>query len=332
MILSDGGIRKRLEEIQFDSGHPYYSFDQEKQIKQCSVDLRLSDVIWKPVASKAIDLSDSTPLGPSVANAFKQKKIDVERGYILKPGDFIRGRTLEKFRVPNDLSASLRGRSSFGRLGLSVVSPSSSINPGWQGHMPLMLINHSSLKIRIVPFVSIVQVYFFELDQEPQRLYGSEGADSKYQFDDGGPSRYWLDHSVSEIQKSSARNAQATPETTRKLMEYSKNLDERTRKRLAKCIKEYGTISDVRDFMDTFLRKELLRDLSVWIVGLFALLPVGIIVRYFDDFSRSLAGWGSIVVLVAVSLLVIVWMVRRKLSNSISLPELRRLAKETRIM
>jgi deoxycytidine triphosphate deaminase len=136
-ILSDIEIKAGLEELQIRTDNPNFPFDAIKQIQPCSIDLRLSDLIWKPKRFRCLNLSEGGRARARVANAFTRKRISFPKGYVLRPGEFLLGRTYEAFTVPNNLTARLVGRSSLGRLGLSVVAPSSFINPGWRGHMPL---------------------------------------------------------------------------------------------------------------------------------------------------------------------------------------------------
>src|ERR1700751_1728787 len=50
-------------------------------------------------------------------------EIDDERPFILHPGEFVLGSTLERIALPDDLGARLRGKASLGRLGLVIQSP-----------------------------------------------------------------------------------------------------------------------------------------------------------------------------------------------------------------
>lgn len=328
MILADEAIRERLEEIQFECNHPEYDFDPENQIKQCSIDLRLSEVAWKPRGGRCIDLSDSTPLGPSASSAFKQIKLAEKGGLLLKPGQFLRGRTYEKFSIPPDLAGMLRGRSSFGRLGLSVVCPSSSINPGWTGHMPLMLINHGKVSIRIVPYLSIVQLYLFSLTDKPKTLYGEDAAKSKYQEDDGGPSRYWLDFSVREIQRG-RDGVKATPEVESALSDYSKDLDEPTRMRFGRCIEKYGPITEASAVARKFIANERWRFANTLALGTLATVLIGVVLGYGLTFvSWGLLGFVFAAFLLVTTVALIVFIVRRQTETAMNVSELQKLARE----
>ena len=51
--------------------------------------------------------------------------------FILHPGEFVLGSTLERVTLPDDLVARLEGKSSLGRLGLLIHSTAGFIDPGW---------------------------------------------------------------------------------------------------------------------------------------------------------------------------------------------------------
>ena len=66
--------------------------------------------------------------------------------------------------------------------------------------MPLQLINFSPNPIRIFPYLPICQLMFIPLSQQPQKTYGAAELQSKYMDDDGGPSYWWRDKRISQVQ------------------------------------------------------------------------------------------------------------------------------------
>jgi dCTP deaminase len=115
-----------------------------------------------------------------------------EEAFILHPGDFVLGSTLERVRLPDDLVARLEGKSSLGRLGLLIHSTAGFIDPGWDGHVTLELSNVANLPITIYAGMKIGQLSFVQLTEPAERPYGSAGIGSKYQGQRGPtPSRYW---------------------------------------------------------------------------------------------------------------------------------------------
>ena len=112
--------------------------------------------------------------------------------FILHPGEFVLGQTLERVRLPDDMVARLEGKSSLGRLGLLIHSTAGFIDPGWNGQVTLELSNVSTLPITIYAGMKIGQVSFMQMSEPAEHPYGSGDLGSKYQDQVGPvPSRYW---------------------------------------------------------------------------------------------------------------------------------------------
>jgi dCTP deaminase len=123
-------------------------------------------------------------------------EVEGDEAFILHPGEFVLGSTLERVTLPNDLVARLEGKSSLGRLGLLIHSTAGFIDPGWDGHVTLELSNVANLPITIYPRMKIGQISFVQLSEPAERPYGSGGLGSKYQGQRGPtPSRYWQNFS-----------------------------------------------------------------------------------------------------------------------------------------
>lgn len=112
--------------------------------------------------------------------------------FILHPGEFVLGTTMEKVAIPNHLVARLEGKSSLGRLGLLIHSTAGYVDPGFRGHLTLELSNVANLPITIYPGMKIGQISLFQMSSPAQNPYGSGRLGSKY-LDQVGPtpSRYW---------------------------------------------------------------------------------------------------------------------------------------------
>src|SRR2546427_6334171 len=101
--------------------------------------------------------------------------------FILHPGEFVLGSTLERVALPDDLVARLEGKSSLGRLGLLIHSTAGYVDPGWDGYLTLELSNVANLPITIYPRMKIGQISFFRLTTPADAPYGSGEVRSKYQ-------------------------------------------------------------------------------------------------------------------------------------------------------
>jgi dCTP deaminase len=102
-----------------------------------------------------------------------------DEAFILHPGEFVLGSTLERVAIPDDLVARLEGKSSLGRLGLLIHSTAGYVDPGWDGYLTLELSNVANLPITIYPGMKIGQISFFRLTTPADTPYGSAG--NKYQ-------------------------------------------------------------------------------------------------------------------------------------------------------
>jgi dCTP deaminase len=116
-----------------------------------------------------------------------------EEPFILHPGEFVLGQTLERVTVPDDLVARLEGKSSLGRLGLLIHSTAGFVDCGFSGNITLELSNVANLPITIYQGMPIGQISFMRMDGPVERPYGSEGMKSKYQGQsEPTPSSYHL--------------------------------------------------------------------------------------------------------------------------------------------
>ena len=183
MILSDRTIREELESkrIVIDP------FD-ETAVQPSSVDLRLGWFfrVFLNHTTRVIDVKENQEnLTPLV-------EIGEDEPFILHPGEFVLGSTLERVALPTDLVARLEGKSSLGRLGLLIHSTAGFVDAGWDGHLTLELSNVANLPITLYPEMKIGQISFLQMTTPADRPYGSKETGSKYQGQRGPtPSRYF---------------------------------------------------------------------------------------------------------------------------------------------
>jgi dCTP deaminase len=113
--------------------------------------------------------------------------------FVLHPGEFVLGSTLEIVTLPDDLAGRLEGKSSLGRLGLLTHSTAGFVDPGFSGHLTLELSNVANLPIMLWPGMKIGQLCLFRLSSTARNPYGSAAAGSRYQGQRGPtPSRSYL--------------------------------------------------------------------------------------------------------------------------------------------
>ncbi len=182
MVLSDATIARYLAEgrIEID---PY----DEALLQPSSVDVRVDRLfrVFRNNRASYIDVKVEQDLTELV-------EVEDDEPFILHPGEFVLGSTLERVRLPDDLVARLEGKSSLGRLGLLIHSTAGFIDPGWDGHVTLELSNVANLPITIYPGMKIGQVSFMQMTEPAATPYGAAEIGSKYKGQRGPTaSRYW---------------------------------------------------------------------------------------------------------------------------------------------
>jgi dCTP deaminase len=183
MILSDRSIREAI-----DAGRIVIEPFDARCIQPSSVDLHV-DSQFRVFANSRYPFIDVKQEMPDLTEMVEVKP---DEPFILHPGEFVLGSTLERVSVPNDLVARLEGKSSLGRLGLLIHSTAGYVDPGWDGYLTLELSNVANLPITLYPGMKIGQISFFMLTTEADVPYGSAG--NKYQGQRGPtPSRFFRD-------------------------------------------------------------------------------------------------------------------------------------------
>ena len=91
--------------------------------------------------------------------------IGAEESFVIHPGEFCLGRTLEWVELPDDIVARIEGKSSIGRLGLIVHATAGFCDPGWKGTLTLELNNLTRIPIKLYPGLLIAQLSFMSLDR-----------------------------------------------------------------------------------------------------------------------------------------------------------------------
>jgi dCTP deaminase len=183
MLLSDGEIKKelaagRLVLAPYDAG----------LIQPSSVDMRLDRYF------RVFDNSKYTHIDPAVQQDELTTLVEPhgDDPFVLHPGEFVLGSTLEVVTLPDDLAGRLEGKSSLGRLGLLTHSTAGWIDPGFTGHITLELSNVANLPITLWSGMKIGQLCLFRLATPAEHPYGSERYGSRYQGQRGPtPSRSW---------------------------------------------------------------------------------------------------------------------------------------------
>ena len=184
MVLSDRTIRRLLDEGRIGI-EPY----DESLLQPSSLDVRVDRFfrVFRNSRYPYIDVKE-----PMEDLTELVEVADEDQPFILHPGEFVLGSTLERVTLPDDLVARLEGKSSLGRLGLLIHSTAGFIDPGWDGHVTLELSNVANLPITLYVGMRIGQLSFVQLSEPAETPYGADAIGSKYQGQEGPtPSRYW---------------------------------------------------------------------------------------------------------------------------------------------
>ena len=183
MILSDRDIR-----AQIGSGRVVIDPYDPECVQPSSVDLHV-DNQFRVFANSRYPFIDVRLEMPELTELVEVKP---DEPFILHPGEFVLGSTLERVALPDDLVARLEGKSSLGRLGLLIHSTAGYVDPGWDGYLTLELSNVANLPITLYPGMKIGQISFFMLSTPAEAPYGQAG--NKYQGQRGPtPSRFFRD-------------------------------------------------------------------------------------------------------------------------------------------
>ncbi len=187
MIFSDRSIKKAITDgrIVID---PY----EERAVQPSSIDLRV-DRLFRVFQNHRYPFIDPNVHQEDLTHLVEAS---TDHPFMLHPGEFVLGSTLERVALGDDIVARLEGKSSLGRLGLLIHSTAGFVDPGFEGHLTLELSNVATLPIAIYPGMKIGQISFYQLSTPADHPYGSGEAGSKYQGQEGPtPSRIHEDFS-----------------------------------------------------------------------------------------------------------------------------------------
>ena len=134
-----------------------------RQRAATSIDLRLGRWFrsFKQTRSQAYPLAlvqhDATD-DPTEVSRTRQHFVPFGKKFVLHPGRFVLGVTLEWLQLPGSLSGYVAGKSSLGRHGL-VIETAAGIHPHFSGCLTLELANVGEVPLAIYPGMTICQVF-----------------------------------------------------------------------------------------------------------------------------------------------------------------------------
>ncbi len=171
VVLSDKDIREHLKQ-----GKIVLEGHKEENIDPCSIDLTLGNKIrvFRYTEIPYIDTREKVPEGHMTLMEVKENK-----PIIVHPGELILASTKEYLKMPDDLVATLDGRSSLGRLGVVIHSTANSFDPGFEGFPTLEISNISKIAVKLWPGMRICRLTFTKLSTPSETPYNKREK-SKY--------------------------------------------------------------------------------------------------------------------------------------------------------
>lgn len=155
-ILSDNTIKKYLREGRIG----IEPLKDERQIQPASVDLRLGDEFKVPNTNSRVK----------------------GKSFVIYPGDFILGTTDEYVTLPDNIVARVEGRSSIGRLGITMHVTAGFIDPGFEGKITLEIANLGNEPVVLCAGQRVCQIVFETMTTSADIPYGHPSRDSKYMY------------------------------------------------------------------------------------------------------------------------------------------------------
>ena len=172
MQLSDIDIKKALEK-----GEIIIHDFEEERLQPASYDVLLGFEFI------IFDIHKMDSIDPKNKSTEYTKKVVLESEddyFVLHPGQFALGVTLDYFGVGNKHACQIMGKSSLARLGLIIHTTAGFIDPGNELNVTLEFVNVNTLPIKLYPKMKIAQIAFFELKTPCNRKYGHPDLNSKY--------------------------------------------------------------------------------------------------------------------------------------------------------
>ncbi len=157
MILSDRDIKAKIATGEIVVTSP--GNDHISNIHASSMDFRLGYYfkIYEHTRHAVLDPTKST----SFENITRLIKLENKNTpFIVQPGEFLLGVSLETVKLPDDIVARVEGRSSLGRLGIIVHSTAGFIDAGFEGTITLEITNINRMPVALYPEMRVCQLAF----------------------------------------------------------------------------------------------------------------------------------------------------------------------------
>ena len=167
MILVDWQLLDRIERgfIKIDPYDPAL-------VQPNSVDIRLGNhFVWYKTSDVVIDPHDRE----TIISGVEETEADE---FVIRPGAFVLARTLECIELPDNIVATLEGKSSIARLGVTLHQTGGWIDAGFRGTITLEMANVNSRPVKVYAGMPIGQLVFYTTERAENPYY--KKGDAKY--------------------------------------------------------------------------------------------------------------------------------------------------------
>lgn len=150
------------------------------QVNEVSIDLRLGYDFLVSVHTRAafIDVSsEHQQSGVRLASHFEETRRRLADTFILYPDQLVLATTMEYVGLPADCYADVLPRSSYSKLGVGL---NTMLQPGYRGCVPLELLNHGNVPVKLTVGARICQMRLtriaentdYHAQAQPRKYYG----------------------------------------------------------------------------------------------------------------------------------------------------------------
>ena len=165
MILTDKEIRKLCMDTKAKKNDKSLIFPfSEEALQSESYDLAIgTDIAVLKKEVKCISLYDQD----DIDNMYEEIDLSIA-GYTISPKEYLLVSLNEKINLPDNITAHIRPRTKFTRLGLLVSDQH--CNSTYMGNLKIGLFNATDYAIKIYPGIRIAQMVFEELKSRPSEM------------------------------------------------------------------------------------------------------------------------------------------------------------------
>ncbi len=169
MILSAEKIRELLEKPPAKIEDrlvisPLLDVDKQLKPGTASVDVRLGQRFHIPLRAKLSQLDLLSPTHQDDLLKYKDDTfVPIGDFFVLHPGQFVLGETLEWVHLPKNLTSFVVGKSTWGRDGL-IIATAIGVHPNFSGILTLEISNVGEIPIYLYPGLAIAQLFLVTVD------------------------------------------------------------------------------------------------------------------------------------------------------------------------